>query len=457
MLLLLLVFLTHHVYSSSIIKFLPGFEGPLPFEIETGYIGIGEKEEVQSFYYFIESENNPKEDPFLLWLDGGPGCSSFQGLSFEIGPVTFKIEPYNGTIPTLVLTTFSWTKMANILFLDQPSGAGFSYTKTTQSTTSDTDQVNKIHEFLQKWLSKHPQFYSNPFYVAGASYSGMIIPALIQKISTENYLCCEPPINLQGYIIGNPITHIEQEANYRVPFVHGMGLISDELYESMKKICKGNYEKVDPLNIECLRLVQNYHKCIDKLNFHHILLPECNMIKPDCYIYAYFEKLFTRIIIFMIFRRNIFISCFFLQYYLYYLLITWANDQTVREALHVRNGTTNEWMRCNYKTIPYHHNIESSVPYHKNNSINGYRSLIFSGDHDLQLPFLATEVWIKSLNYSIIDDWRPWMIKDQIAGYARTYANKMTFATVKASGHTPEYKQNESFVMFQRWIKGQPL
>uniref|UniRef100_A0A1J3JER1 Putative serine carboxypeptidase-like 52 n=2 Tax=Noccaea caerulescens TaxID=107243 RepID=A0A1J3JER1_NOCCA len=73
------------------------------------------------------------------------------------------------------------------------------------------------------------------------------------------------------------------------------------------------------------------------------------------------------------------------------------------------------------------------------------------------VPFLSTEAWIKSLNYSIIDDWRPWMINDSIAGYTRTYANKMTYATVKGSGHTAEYKPNESFVMFQRWISGQPL
>ncbi|CAN6935399.1 unnamed protein product [Brassica oleracea] len=50
----------------------------------------------------------------------------------------------------------------------------------------------------------------------------------------------------------------------------------------------------------------------------------------------------------------------------------------------------------------------------------------------MAVPYLGTQAWIRSLNYSIIDDWRPWMINDQIAGYTRTYANKMTFATIKA-------------------------
>ena len=84
-----------------------------------------------------------------------------------------------------------------------------------------------------------------------------------------------------------------------------------------------------------------------------------------------------------------------------------------------------------------------------------------SGDHDMYVPSLGTQAWIRSLNYSVIDDWRPWMIGDQIAGYitfflfillliyfyccmnsldllyfgryTRTYANNMTFVTIKAS------------------------
>jgi len=47
--------------------------------------------------------------------------------------------------------------------------------------------------------------------------------------------------------------------------------------------------------------------------------------------------------------------------------------------------------------------------------------LVDSGDHDIQVPYLGTQAWIRSLNYSIIDDWRPWMIKDQIAGYIRFF------------------------------------
>ena len=42
------------------------------------------------FYYFVESEGNPATDPVVLWLNGGPGCSSFDGFIYEHGkPLTF--------------------------------------------------------------------------------------------------------------------------------------------------------------------------------------------------------------------------------------------------------------------------------------------------------------------------------------------------------------------------------
>ncbi|KAH0860697.1 hypothetical protein HID58_088958 [Brassica napus] len=397
LLLVVLMVLSPHANSGSIVKYLPGFEGPLPFELETGYIRVGEAEQVQLFYYFIKSERNPKEDPLLLWLTGGPGCSAVSALLFENElRVTMEVLPQSH-----FAFYYIFMDTASIIYLDQPVGTGFSYSKTQLlDTPSDSGEAKRIHEFLLKWLAKHEKFISNPFYVTGNSYAGKVIPATVQEISKGNDLGFKPQINLQGYVIGNPTTDQEFDYNHRVPFAHGMALISDELYESLKKTCNGNYEKVDPGNIECLQFVEEYHEL------------QASM---------------------------------------------WANDESVRKALHVAKGSIGKWLRCSSEDKPYNKDIKSSVPYHLNNSIKGYPSLISSGDHDMIIPFTATQTWIRSLNYSIIDKWRPWMIHDQVAGYTKTYANKMTFATVKGGGHTSKFKPEESFIMFRRWISGQPL
>ncbi|CAH8338300.1 unnamed protein product [Eruca vesicaria subsp. sativa] len=59
-----------------------------------------------------------------------------------------------------------------------------------------------------------------------------------------------------------------------------------------------------------------------------------------------------------------------------------------------------------------------------------------SGDHDMGVPYVETQAWIRSLNYSIMDDWRPWMINSE------------------GGGHTLDFKPVESFIMFKRWITG---
>ncbi|PNY01306.1 serine carboxypeptidase, partial [Trifolium pratense] len=215
----------------SIVKFLPGFQGPLPFLLETGYVGVGENEDVQVFYYFIESENNPKDDPLMLWLTGGPGCSALSGLVFEIGPLEFIKEEYNGSLPKLMLRPHSWTKVSSIIFVDLPASTGFTYATTESgSQRSDSRLVHQAHQFLRKWLVDHPKFQSNDVYIGGDSYSGITVPIIVQEIAQANEKGVQPLINLQGYLLGNAIT-TEKEINYIIPFAHGMGLISDELYD----------------------------------------------------------------------------------------------------------------------------------------------------------------------------------------------------------------------------------
>ncbi|CAI9115879.1 OLC1v1016890C1 [Oldenlandia corymbosa var. corymbosa] len=418
--------------AGSIVKYLPGFQGPLPFELETGYIGVDESEDVQLFYHFIKSESNPETDPLMLWLTGGPGCSSFSGLAYEIGPIKFEPFLYDGSLPKLMINPYSWTKLASIIFVDQPVGTGFSYARTAKASHSSDLQVSdQLYEFLKKWLIDHPEFISNPFYVGGDSYAGMIVPIVSQLISNGNAVGLEPKINMKGYVLGNPVTNAAG-VNFQIPHAHGLGLISDELYQSLKDTCKGEYQQIDSSNALCLQHMQTFNQLLSDLDFAQILEQNCPFASPEPS--KNFDgrrstiDIFTQKIEELKVREPTPIECRMDGYWLAYY---WSNDKNVQEALHVRKGSIVEWIRCNHG-LPYTTSVGDVVPYHANLSMKGYRSLVYSGDHDLLVPHLATQAWIKSLNYHIIDDWRQWIVGGQVAGYTRTYANKMTFATVKA-------------------------
>ncbi|KAJ4714696.1 putative Serine carboxypeptidase [Melia azedarach] len=282
-----LQFLPRFADSFSTVKYLPGFPGPLPFKLETGYIGVDENEDVQLFYYFIESERNPSEDPLVLWLTGGPGCSAISGLAFEIGPLRFNIVKYNGSLPTMKFHPYSWTKVSSIIFLDAPVGTGFSYSRTSQGSKSgDTKYVHHCCIFLRK-----------------------------------------------GYVLGNPVTDSKFDGNSQIPFAHRMALICDDLYQSAKRSCRGDYVKAE--NVQCAKDLQAISECTNRLNDAHILEPKCPYVFSDMnagnhrYLHEkYVESLLLQADFPHVGCRN----------YNSALCNIWANDIRVQKALHVRQG-----------------------------------------------------------------------------------------------------------------------
>ncbi|KAF5766720.1 putative peptidase S10, serine carboxypeptidase, alpha/Beta hydrolase [Helianthus annuus] len=451
--LIITFFICSHVSTSTSansagrVEYLPGFQGPLPFYLETGYVGVDENEDVQLFYYFIRSESDPELDPLMLWITGGPGCSSISGLLYEIGSIKFEALYYDGSFPTLILSPNSWTKMASIIFLDLPVGTGFSYARTTRASHStDIQLCDQAYEFMRKWFESHPEFVSNPFYVGGDSYSGRPVPIITQLISDGNEAGIEPYINLKGYVLGNPVTFPEED-NYQIRFANGMGLISDELYKSLFHTCRGEYrsEYISTSNLVCRQTLELYHECVDGIETAHVLEPRCDSI--------FQIKLPTQKLL----NEHNRVSSSYCRTDGYNLVYYWINEASVREALHIRKGTITDWIRCK-SDLNFTKTLSDVRPYHLNLSNKGYRSLVYSGDHDMIIPYQSTEAWIKDLNYSVIDRWRSWKLNGQIAGYTESYSNMMTYATVKGGGHTaPEYKPEECFAMFKRWISNQPL
>jgi len=86
------------------------------------------KDDKNYFFWMHEAQNSPETAPFVIWLTGGPGCSSTLALLTENGPCAVN-EDGTGT----TANPNSWNTNANVLWLDQPAGVGFSYGQTNDA------------------------------------------------------------------------------------------------------------------------------------------------------------------------------------------------------------------------------------------------------------------------------------------------------------------------------------
>ncbi|KAG2571212.1 hypothetical protein PVAP13_7KG015100 [Panicum virgatum] len=248
---------------------LPGFHGSFPSSHYSGYVTVDEASERSLFYYLALSERDPAADPVVLWLNGGPGCSSFDGFVYENGP--FNFEP-GSTLPRLQLNPYSWSKVSNIMYLDSPAGVGMSYSlNKSDYTTGDLKTAADAHTFLLKWFELYPEFQSNPFYISGESYAGVYIPTLADEVVKGIEKGVQPRINFKGYLIGNAFTDVDYDYNSFVPLAHGMGLISTDMFEDVKASCHGTFfGDVDDL---CQEKIERVHWELKDLNKYNILAP----------------------------------------------------------------------------------------------------------------------------------------------------------------------------------------
>ncbi|XP_028769706.1 serine carboxypeptidase-like 20 [Neltuma alba] len=474
---------TQSAPEGALITEIPGFNGTIPSKHYGGYVTVDESHGRSLYYYFVVSESNPSEDPVVLWLNGGPGCSSFDAFVYEHGPFNFEKAKTKGSLPTLHLNPYSWSKVSNIIYLDSPAGVGFSFSKNKSDyITGDIKTASDTHTFLLKWFELYPEFLSNPFFIAGESYAGIYVPTLAYEVMKGIEAGARPNLNFKGYLVGNGCTDDEFDGNALVPFAHGMGLISDELYEEVRVECNGNF--YNPLNENCASKLAKVDQEIDGLNIYDILepcyhWPETIETTPS-YIRlpSSFRQLGETKRPLPV-RKRMFGRAWPLRAPVRDGIVptwpqlsnshnvpctddevanSWLNNDIVRKAIHTaEKADVSIWDLCT-GNIFYDHDAGSMIKFHKNLTSRGYRALIYSGDHDMCVPFTGSQAWTRSMGYKVVDGWRPWIVNNQVAGYTQGYDKNLTFMTIKGAGHTvPEYKPQESLYFYKRFLDGLPI
>ncbi|XP_061353077.1 serine carboxypeptidase-like 45 isoform X1 [Gastrolobium bilobum] len=423
------------------ISTLPG-QPQVKFQQYAGYITVEEKQQRALFYYFVEAEVEPASKPLVLWLNGGPGCSSVGAGAFvEHGP--FKPNE-NG----LVKNDYSWNKEANMLYLESPAGVGFSYSANKSFYDFVTDEMTAKDNlvFLQNWFSRFPEYKNNDFFITGESYAGHYVPQLAQLIVQT-----KTKFNLKGIAIGNPLLEFNTDFNSRAEFFWSHGLISDSTFEVFTKVC--NYSQIrrqsqtGTLSPVCAGVNKLVSTEVSRyIDTYDVTLDVCLLsANQQAFVLTQLQE-----------GEKIDV-CVEDETF------TYLNKKEVQEALHAKLVGITTWSTCSDVLKYDMQNLEIPTISILGALVkSGIRVLVYSGDQDSVIPLIGTRSLVndlaKEFGLNTTVSYRAWFQARQVAGWTQVYGNMLSFATIRGAAHEAPFSQPErSLVLLKAFLEGKPL
>ncbi|KAK4362079.1 hypothetical protein RND71_017320 [Anisodus tanguticus] len=430
-------------HPDKIIK-LPG-QPQVGFQQFSGYVTVDDKKQRSLFYYFIEAETDPASKPLVLWLNGGPGCSSLGVGAFS------ENGPFRPRGQVLVKNEHSWNKEANMLYLESPIGVGFSYSANTSSYETVNDEITARDNvvFLLRWFHKFPQYRKNNLFLTGESYAGHYVPQLAKLMMAYNKK--HKLFNLKGVALGNPVLEFATDFNSRAEYLWSHGLLSDPTYRMFSSAC--NYsryvseyyrESVSPICSRVMSLVsRETSKFVDKydvtldvcissvLSQSKIISPQENAEKLDVCVEDE--------------------------------VVNYLNRKDVRRALHADLVGVRRWAVCS--SILNYQLLDIEIP---TISVIGMLVkeripvLIYSGDQDSVIPLIGSRETVhqlaRQMRLNTTVPYRVWFAGQQVGGWTHVYDNMLSFATIRGASHEAPFSQPErSLVLFKSFLQGRPL
>jgi len=332
--------------------------------------GLGSK---NYFYWAFESRNDPVNDPVVLWMTGGPGCSSEVALFGENGPCQVN---QNGTDTTT--NPHSWNSNATLVYIDQPTGTGFSY-----GSGYDHDEAGvarDMYDFLQQFFKAHTSFATRDFFIYGESYAGHYVPAVSHKVWLGNKELAKGAIkiNLKGISVGNGLTDPEVQYKY---------------YPNMAESTNGHSAALGKAAVDAMRLaapacINQIKKCQTNQTVCLEAVEVCNLALVEPYQLTGMNPYDMRV------KCAVPPLC-----YDFSNVATYLKRDDVQEALGVKGRS---WSDCSkavelLMTGDWMHNYQQMIPDQLGSDI---RVQLYAGDQDYICNWLGNKAWTLAMEWS---------------------------------------------------------
>ncbi|KAL5334060.1 pheromone-processing carboxypeptidase kex1 [Aspergillus crustosus] len=407
------------------VKSLPGApEGPL-LKMHAGHIEVDAEHNGHLFFWHYQNRHIANRQRTIIWLNGGPGCSSMDGALMEVGPYRLKDNQ------TLKYNEGSWDEFANLLFVDQPVGTGFSFANTNSYLHELDEMAAQFVTFLEKWFDLFPEYERDDIYFAGESYAGQYIPYIAKAIQDRNKKSGDNKAahwNVRGLLIGNGwISPAEQYPAY-LSYAYEEGLVEEgskvgKDLELLLSVCKSKMETGIP-RVSIMDCEEVLNKLLTKtlnadnqcLNMYDIRLRDsansCGMAWPPDLVD----------------------------------MKPYLQSHEVVQALNINADKRSGWDECDGDVSRSFRPKESkpSVTLLPALLESGVQILLFSGDRDLICNHVGTEQLISNMKWSggtgfetSPGEWAPrhdWTFENVAAGYYQ-HARNLTYVLFYNASH----------------------
>lgn len=390
----------------------------------SGFFTVNKKYNSNLFFWYIPSFSNPRADPVVLWLQGGPGASSLFGLFSEHGPYSVS-SSY-----TLLPRKYTWTRNHNMIYIDNPVATGFSFTNGGFAQNETAVGTDLYHALLQ-FFKLFPDLQKNNFFVTGESYGGKYVPAVSYAIHTNNKIA-EQKINFQGMAIGNGLSDPEHMLKYG-DYLYQLGLIDSntrELFHEKENLTRQYIQE------------KQWGKAFDTFD----ILLNGDMTK----------------------QGTLFYNATGFTFYFNYLhskdeskggdLGKYVQMPKVRQAIHVGNSIFHDGSEVEQNLK---NDVMQSVKSWVEELLEHYRVLIYNGQLDIIVAYPLTVSYLKTLDWSGTMEYQKapryqWMVGSDIAGYVKTAGN-LTEILVRNAGHmAPSDQPKWTLDLINRFTSNKP-